>query len=361
MTTPRKLKYVRNVAVTTTLSGKKRYHCKCYVRNRQRYATFSTMAAARTWLEHMDLIRAGIIEDVTQTGWTIREVFEAHIRERKVLGRTEGSVGDIARSQLRLEEVLGAACGIHLTTAQIHRYITTRREAGVGNRNIRKELQHLRAAIRRATHEEPRWLMPELEAQPILTRMPTDAELVAVYKALKTDDARRAWQLGILTGMRPTDLFRATPDWLDFDPAKWAKLEPAERTLTIRMKKRGGREHKVYVVKTLASALDSRLPTLAGISSNGLKGQLWRGTKDMEHRWHGPQHLRRVVATWLAQTGDFSDEEIGTVLGHASDTTARRHYIKDLHLPTIQRALEAVEKRWLAVLAKGCRAKGAAA
>ena len=52
---------------------------------------------------------------------------------------------------------MGPGTNVSLTDEDVDDYVRERQKEGAGNARILKELQHLRAATRRAIREEPTW------------------------------------------------------------------------------------------------------------------------------------------------------------------------------------------------------------
>lgn len=314
-----------------------------------KHRTFSSRTAAEVYLRALELEAAGIPTRLAPAA--IGEVLEQFIEGRSRLGRAQVTITDYRRVTEMIKRTLGAHASIHLRADEVLAYVDARRGHGAGVARILKELSLLRTAIRRTLG--PRslsWDLPELKRPPSKRRLPPDVELGAVWAALQRADHRLAFALPLLTGIRQQDVWEATWDWLRFDPREWDRTPDHERILEVHMSKMRGRPHLVWVSSTLAGLLwggGGAGERIVGCTPPSLHMTLYRRSLGWAHRWHGIGHLRHVAATWLAQTGDFTDAEVGLILGHAVGGIARLHYIKDLAIPLRKRAAEALEARLL--------------
>lgn len=372
--------YINNLWIETitdkrTGKARKRYRVRKVVHGRQRYGTFSNRVTADLFLAQLEGEAAGVTSRYKDDsiGHVMKEFVK--IKKRPTLNRSRHTIDDYARSAKTLERVIGATAPCQLKERQVDHFVMKRQRDGAGNRRILKELKHLRSAMRRVLEVEPVWRLPEIRAEEIDKRIPSDAEIAAVYSTLDRSALQRAFLLGLLTGMRPQDVIMASREWLTFDPVTWAAIKPKARVINIKMSKRRGRSNPTYVTETLAKALESvgDADTLTGLTQNALKMSLWRRTGHdrtriskstgktvvdkaatnslkLDHPWYGVHALRHVVATWLGDA-EFTEAEIGIVLGHGAEKVAGKHYIHSVHFPIKQRALETIETRFLEALA----------
>lgn len=349
------MRYLRNIALEHAQRRNglvKIYHVRKVVGGRVVHRTFSSRTAAEVYRQALELRAVGI--EVTVEPGEVGQVLDQFLAGRERLGRVEITLADYRQIRAALVAHLGAAASVHLTSDQVEAYVEARRGTGAGNNRILRELGLLRTAVRKVLGADALdWALPEIKKKQPDKRCPSDDEIATVWGLLDRLEHRRAFALGLLCGMRQEDVFRTRWEALPWAPATWPDLEPHARVLRLWMGKTG-RLNPVPVCSTLAGLLLVRGEPdqpIAGCTPDSLRSHLWRQTKKWKHPWNGIGILRHVCSTWMAQSGQMADAEIGLVLGHAATGgITRRHYIHDVGLPTKWRGLEVVEERFLNAL-----------
>jgi integrase len=316
--------------------------------------SFPTKRSAMMFLEALvtDAIAAAYGLEITEAPRTLEDVFEEYIDERKLYGRSEETISHYRWASVGLYKHLGKTRSPVLSRAAVNEYVGKRQRDGATNAAIIRELKVLRTVVRHVIGEQAlTWQLPALNVPPAVRLMPSDDEILAIWRALEDrPDVRTAIMLGVLTGMRAGDVLQAEPSW------RRGEL------IDVPMSKRRGIVNTLPVVTTLAAHLDGlEGPRYVSCTAASIKMVLQRLTRPKDkdtpplvataRPWHGLGHLRHICATWAAQAG-HDEESVGLVLGHAGRTVARRHYITDESVAAKKKVLESVERRWVKVITK---------
>lgn len=354
MVRSRPLAFKNNIAFDKTMN---RYHVRKQMNGRIVQRAFPTKRAAMMFLEALvtDAIAAAYGLEIEEAPKTLEDVFEEYIAERQLYGRSEETIHSYRWASVGIFKHIGKSHSPVLTKATVNDYVRARQQDGASNRAITTELKLLRTVVRHVVGESAlTWQLPALAVPPAAKVLPPDAEIRAVWNALAgREDIRTAIMLGVLTGMRASDVLRAGPEWRD------------GALLAVPMQKRHGLVNVVPLVPTLTARLDALHGAhYAPCTASSIKMVLQRMTRPRKQReappvatvrpWHGIGHLRHICATWAAQAG-HDEEGVGMVLGHAGRSVARRHYITDEGIDIKRKVLESVEKRWLKVITVSIR------
>jgi len=355
-------RYRHNVAAEVRVRDGKRftvYHARVMVGGIVKTRTVRSRALAERWLEGQEANRAGFADPTPRGPATLGQALQAHIDRRRHLGRAADTLRDLEQIKAKALELFSEDHPLELTQAELDHYVDRRRRQGAGDRRILRELAQVRSAVRNtAGPSAAQWKLPDLRPTLSPRHLPTDRELATVLEHIGRQDHYRALLLGLLTGMRATDVLRVTWSALRFDPHRWAELKPHERVLELNMGKRRGAPNLVYVTSTLAGALvnpGEPDEPIIGLTESALRCALQRRTTKLKKHellprvWSGVGHLRHLAATWLAEAG-LRDDQVGLILGHTPATVTRRHYVAHSNLELRRQAAELLEARLLGAL-----------
>jgi integrase len=272
---------------------------------------------------------------------TILEVATKYVNQAILLGRSSVTVRNHRETLARFGRFFSLEDAADLAQPDVDAYCAYRLEQeSSGWKTVLNELKQLRAWLNAA--EVPlRWKLPKPTLKETERTMPEDAETAAVYVALDPD-LRLPFLLGLLTGMRPAEVWRV----------RWADVRG--RVLTIRADKTG-KLTPIWICETLLAAMGERgdaAAPVAGVTRLAMRGRFDRLSKRMGLPWNGLIHLRHTFSTWALEAG-FPEAEVDGVLSHATRSVLRRHY--DHQRPEVvaehrRPLVEAVEARFLAAL-----------
>lgn len=270
---------------------------------------------------------------------TLERVCDRYITDARARGLSEVTIKDYTKIMGRLKDYFGKRHSVRFEQREILDYVS-HRKAKAGSRLIKRELGLLQTIIKHTAGQAYlTWAVPRLHDQEenAAKPVPTDAEIAGVYKALsKRPDCQRAFLLALLGALRPTDVFKAQSSDIHGD------------TLTVGQQKRRGSVVEVPLVETLKKAVKGVKGPLA-CTAPAFKKYCER----QEIGWHGVHILRHTASSWAGQAG-YEDEQIDILLGHATWSVAKKHYLRlpkaDPFTPLRKEMLEAVEKRFLKAL-----------
>lgn len=279
------------------------------------------------------------------------DVSEALREWREALGLTQYELGDktgIHRSQIGAWEA-----GRHSPTVE-----SLERLAGFFRVDVARFLSgpgRLPAGTPQTRMEKmvtiPFYLLRE--AQPLLPDLapdgtytvPADLEIARLYLSLDDPRMRRAVLLGLLAGMRPSEILRADSSWVHREAGE-IQIPPRGQKTSVT--------NRLPIVATLAGELAGVEGRLVPMSTTAIRGVLLRRSKRLRLTppLNGLETFRHTAATGaLEETGNQSAVDL--ILSHAT-IGSTRHYTQLAQAVAPKRAaLELVEGRFLRALA-GC-------
>lgn len=216
-----------------------------------------------------------------------------------------------------------------LRPGQMDAYARTRRDEGVRNTSIRKEIGAARTLARFAAragayHGRPDLLMPgdlSDDYEPG-ERYLTPDELVRLLAELTAERAAHV-SLVVATAARFSEAFRITRQHVDTDA--WLVHVPGTKTRRARSKS-GATIPIAEPFRPLLLAALPYLPVTRWLNSNMVR-DLGRACRRAGVTRVTANDLRRTHGSWLSQ-GGVGDEHIGKVLRHVDARMARRVYAK---------------------------------
>lgn len=274
-----------------------------------------------------------------EAGETLKSLTDRYITDAEARGLSPATIRDYKAIQKKLVAYFGKRHHPRFQQKEIMEYVK-HRTPKAGARLISRELKLLQTMLKHTVGMAYlTWAVPRLHDQEenAAKPVPTDAEIAGVYKALsKRPDCQRAFLLALLGALRPTDVFKAQSSDIHGD------------TLTVGQQKRRGSVVEVPLVETLKKAVKGVKGPLA-CTAPAFKKYCER----QEIGWHGVHILRHTASSWAGQAG-YEDEQIDILLGHATWSVAKKHYLRlpkaDPFTPLRKEMLEAVEKRFLKAL-----------
>ncbi|MBI4916838.1 MAG: hypothetical protein HY825_13405 [Acidobacteria bacterium] len=299
---------------------------------------FTTRKAAEAYLAHLELVAAGVPLDAEEhTIGSLCRDYEARMRR---LERSEETIDYYAKLNKSIKRELGEQASPFLAPHDVDGYVDRRRADGAGAAIILKELRALQSYMR-AAGLTPSWRVPDLRPVRRHRRLPPDGEVARLLEAADPI-TRRALLLGLLTGIRPSEVLAV----------QWSDVDLEAGTVDVTLAKVAW-TNSLPIVPTLAAELASagtgpvipvqdrhelaRLVRLASIAAG------------IPH-WHGVGITRHLAVTWALDAG-YTEGQVALLTGHVAGVT-RRHYAHSSGSLVLKREmLTAIEARLtLAVL-----------
>jgi integrase len=309
-----------------TLGGG-RYRVRKVVRAKQYERVFSSREAARAYLQHLELLSAGV--PVRDGPSTLGQVITAYNARLVRLGRSPETVAYYDKIGRHLIRELGEEHPYDLAPYEVDGYVDRRLAGKAGQAAVMKELAAYKAMLRAA--ELPvGWRAPQLRPVHRHKRLPTDDEIARVLDA-SPSRVRRALLIGLLTGIRASEILAL--DWKDVDlPAG---------TLRVTLKKVAW-ENVLPLVRTLARELaGGGIGPVIGLTKN----QVAHTLRGIGSPFLGLGITRHLVVTAVMDAG-YTEGQVALLTGHVAGVT-RRHYAHSSGSLEVKRAmLEVVEKRY---------------
>lgn len=206
------------------------------------------------------------------------------------------------------------------------KYAQKRREAGISDGTIHRELGMLRAAIR--------WHNPNTSAIVELPRKPdpkdrylTRDEYAMLLKAAVSPHMRLFIILALSTAARAGALLDMTWDQVDFERGL-VRLSKGKET---RLKGRATVPMTAFAREALQKSYEARetnhVIEWAGEPVKAIKKGFYRAVKRAGLEGVTPHVLRHTAAVWMAEAGTPMSE-IAQYLGHRTTTTTERVYAR---------------------------------
>jgi integrase len=214
-----------------------------------------------------------------------------------------------------LERLIGAAVRLDsITQEDIGAFVKARREAGIGNRTIRAELDLLHRTSRRSGIT-PSWSVPYFRIPKQPRRSPPPEEVAKLWWELH-GPAKVALGLTLLTGIRPSEAMRLDASQVN------------RKAKTIWIKDRKTVEPVlVALVPTLEELLPQKGPLVAA-SEDAVRSALVRASKKVGiPEWSGPGLGRHAFASWSVERGGFTTAQVADALGQVTPGIATPAYI----------------------------------
>ena len=303
-----------------------RYYVRVMVHGRVVQRAFPTKRSAVMFLEQVILSKQGV--NFYRPTPTLSEARDSYNRRLELLNRAPATLDYYQRRAAVLIEAFSDVQLDRIGQADVERFITERRQAGIGASTTNKDLAALRTLYKHADVER-RWKLDELSAHP-KRKTVHPPEMVHKIWSLVTPPVRVAVGLCLLAGLRASEAFAADASW----------VHGSELYVPVR---KTSEWNRTWLVKTLRDLLpdDGPLVSCAAIT---VRRQLYAASMElgiMPPYW-GPGVFRHYCASYAADAG-FSPEQIRLVLAHQTGTVTDR-YIRSQSIKTKRKILEAVER-----------------
>jgi integrase len=302
-----------------------RYRVRKMVNGRIHKGTFPTKRAAILFLEKIVLEGRGIhmapMPELT-------DAIEAHVEDCRLAGRSESTLRYYEMKRVPLERELAGPLN-HINQGHIDAYVKARRDDGVTNGTINKEIAFLRAVYK--FHEtDPPWRLRALSHRSKRKRV-LPPEVVREILQNVPEPVLCAVGLCLFAGMRAEEVWRADASWVHGDE------------IDVAMHKSGGDTNRTWLVETLRNVLPKKGPLVARHKWSVTYEMTKVSEKlDIEPRLYGPGIFRHCCATYATELG-FPRDNIKLVLGHQfGDVTDR--YLHSQQIAKKRAILEAVER-----------------
>ncbi len=248
--------------------------------------------------------------------------------------------------EARLMPFFGNRFVAHVTPALVNQYVRECQERKESNGTIRRDLEHLRAALNHEVHEQrliyaPKFKLPA--APEPRERILTKSETKRLLKECKTPHLKAFVQIMLHTGQRPGAVENLTWFQVDFKERiihfernarsnnKRARPIPINQELMIVLKALHKKKQTGHVLefreepagnvkKSFARAVDRA--KLLGVSRYTLRHTVINNLDDL----------------------NVDDKTIADLVGHTNVKTTRRHYIKS-KMPKQRIAMEALSAK----------------
>lgn len=240
-------------------------------------------------------------------------------------GKTLRGKDGLKYARVALERHLGVLLPVHLTPNTSKQYAVARAREGVGPGTVLREIGVLRAALGWAVAH--RWL----GARPVLPdpvqrprsreRWMDKAEAQRLLAACQTPHVRLFVMLGLMTGARTSavlelpwssvDLARRLIDFGEGHGNKRRAIVPVNDDLLVALQAAKVSASTPYVVEHHGKPVRAiKKGFAAACMRAGISGVT-------------PHVLRHTAATWMVETGELSDEEIGRMIGDKAETVRK--------------------------------------
>jgi integrase len=316
-----------------------RYRVRVVVRGRVIKRTLPSRRTAELFRDQVLASRAGLRwTDVP----TLAEALEAYRQRCIGAGLSSYTVEQYEWLTVAILRHLGAETRGDLIQADADAYVTARLAEGGKPNTIKLELAHLRRCLLAAS-VPVEWTAPKLKTVSNPRHVYRDLEVARVYLTLGDARVRRGLLLGLLAGMRPTEILRAQSSWVHLESGE-IQIPPQRQKTSVT--------NRLPLVATLARELEGVEGALVPMAEAAVRAALRRVSArlSLEPELGGYETFRHTAATWaLEATGDRGVVDL--ILSH-SIQGASRYYTQLAQVVAPKRkALEAVESRFLAAVA----------
>ena len=253
----------------------------------------------------------------------VADIWQAYISDRK----SDHVEADPSGSTWRaLEPSFGHSLGSAITRDQCREHYKARRRAGRSDSTIRKELEMLRAALRRYLGKSAPsiWMPPPSKPR---ERYLTKDELATLLTHVETPHVRLFIILAVTTGARMSALLDLTWDRVDLE-RKVIDLNPAGRHQSNK------RRAVVPIAARAASALEEALAgamtdyviEYSGGPVKSVKKAIQAAAKRSGVEC-SPHVFRHTAGVWMAEA-DVPMQKIAQYLGHTSTRVTETTYAR---------------------------------
>lgn len=253
----------------------------------------------------------------------VADIWKAYLADRK----SDGVDADPSGSTWRvLEPTFGEMLGTAITREDCRAHYQARRRAGRTDSTIRKELEMLRAALRRhlAKDAPSIWMPPPSKPR---DRYLTRDELATLLAHVETPHVRLFIILAVTTGARMSALLELTWDRVDLD-RKVIDLNPAGRHQNNKRR---------AVVPIAARAHDALTEALRGAMTDFVIEYSGGPVKSVKKAVQAaakrsgvdcsPHVFRHTAGVWMAEA-DVPMQKIAQYLGHTSTRVTETTYAR---------------------------------
>lgn len=319
----RPLRFKKNLAYDQET---KRWYARKVVHGRPMQRSWRTKTAALQWLDHLELLAAGV--PLPDSYPTLPAAWDAFLAHRRMLGVSPATIEYYEDRRKPLEGAAGHLQLNQITQREIDAYVQWRQSQKIGNGTILKDLKAL-ASVYRHAEAEIKWRIPALRHSPKRRQVQPVEAVRALWGALPAR-AKPAMGLCLLAGIRAAEAYRATSDWVH------------GRELHVENRKNQD-TNRTWIVDTLHEVLPAEGPLVAERPSK-IEGLLryYSHQVELERPYTGPGAFRHHCATYIIDLG-YTTDDVRLILGHTHGGVTDR-YLHSQQIARKREILEALER-----------------
>src|SRR5664280_132906 len=323
------------------------FHVRKLVRGRICKATFSEEADAIRYRSQLERVKAGLADEDGAYSITLAQAMDAYGERLELLSRRKSTRGFYATKYAAILNVIPGETPLgDIRQRDIDALVRRRRADGLGDGTILQDLRALQALYHKIVSAEDgakarqAWTVPEIAYRPLSRWTYTPEEIARLWPAIRSEQARLAFALCLLAGMRGGEALAVQGSWVRrSDSELWVEVH---KTRT---------RNRTALVKTLADMVPVDVEgRVVKLSKSVIGRYLQRASREvgLDPPIGGHGSGRHHCASWAADLG-FTRPEIALVLGNVLGG-ATAHYIHSQSVSIKRRVLEAVEARFLQAL-----------